>query len=202
MKPRAPLNGADLPAPLAKCWRHIARHVAKTGRHPSERVLAEACGCVASTAGGMRRRLIQRGYLARERSSAHATRWRLLAWPAGFTPRDAEGRVQPSYTRPVEPSRDDIERMLRLKVEGCSVAVIADKTGFSCYRVEMILGMRVKASKPVPEAPPKRRQCLMCGAEFNSTWSGNRVCQDCKSTRQWRGGNDLSFDGPRAGRAM
>lgn len=35
---------------------------------------------------------------------------------------------------------------------------------------------------------PKKRRCLMCHTEFESTWAGERVCRQCKSSSQWRSG--------------
>ncbi len=196
------LTGSNLPAHLETCWRAIARHVSETGRFPSESALSEACGCVASHAGTLRRQLVRLGFLTREPGTTLAAGWRLLVWPDGIAPREPQGPTEPRYRTPGTPSKDDIERMRRLKVEdGYSVAEIARKTGFSSYRIEMLLGLRVKDTKPVSEAPTKRRDCLMCGAEFLSEGPGHRVCQTCKGTSRWRGGNDLSFDGPRAGRA-
>jgi hypothetical protein len=45
-------------------------------------------------------------------------------------------------------------------------------------------------SKPGPsETPePQERRCLMCRAEFESTWRGERICKRCKSTAAWREG--------------
>ncbi len=34
----------------------------------------------------------------------------------------------------------------------------------------------------------KRRNCLMCQGQFLSTWPGERVCGNCKSTTAWREG--------------
>ena len=31
-------------------------------------------------------------------------------------------------------------------------------------------------------------RCLMCGEDFESDGSHNRICKKCKSTRQWREG--------------
>ena len=35
---------------------------------------------------------------------------------------------------------------------------------------------------------PKQRACLLCRVAFESTWSGERVCQHCKRTNAWRTG--------------
>jgi len=35
---------------------------------------------------------------------------------------------------------------------------------------------------------PKTRRCLMCHTQFESTWAGERVCRQCKSSSQWRSG--------------
>jgi hypothetical protein len=47
-----------------------------------------------------------------------------------------------------------------------------------------------KKPDPGPEVPevPKQRFCLMCHARFASAWSGERVCQHCKTTVAWREG--------------
>jgi hypothetical protein len=34
----------------------------------------------------------------------------------------------------------------------------------------------------------KRRACLRCQKQFNSSWPGERVCMPCKSTTEWREG--------------
>ena len=33
---------------------------------------------------------------------------------------------------------------------------------------------------------PKTRKCLMCKKEFESAWSGERVCRGCKVTNAWK----------------
>lgn len=50
------------------------------------------------------------------------------------------------------------------------------------------MGKSAKTRKPEPERvyEKKRRKCLMCGTSFTSAWPGERVCQQCKSTRAWR----------------
>jgi hypothetical protein len=35
---------------------------------------------------------------------------------------------------------------------------------------------------------PKIRDCLRCNAKFPSAWSGERICNRCKSTAAWRQG--------------
>jgi len=35
----------------------------------------------------------------------------------------------------------------------------------------------------------KIRSCLMCKDDFESVWSGERVCKRCKSQSQWITGN-------------
>jgi hypothetical protein len=46
-----------------------------------------------------------------------------------------------------------------------------------------------------PEADPeivrirKERQCLLCLVPFESEWSGERICQKCKSRSVWREGH-------------
>jgi hypothetical protein len=35
----------------------------------------------------------------------------------------------------------------------------------------------------------KIRSCLMCRDDFESAWSGERVCKRCKSQAQWITGN-------------
>jgi Zn finger protein HypA/HybF involved in hydrogenase expression len=34
----------------------------------------------------------------------------------------------------------------------------------------------------------KKRHCLRCSSEFESTWAGHRICPRCKSTSAWRAG--------------
>ncbi|MGD2134173.1 MAG: hypothetical protein PVI23_15380 [Maricaulaceae bacterium] len=35
---------------------------------------------------------------------------------------------------------------------------------------------------------PKLRACLRCGVEFESAWSGERICAPCKRSHTWRSG--------------
>lgn len=35
---------------------------------------------------------------------------------------------------------------------------------------------------------PKTRHCLRCGAEFQSTGFGDRICRRCKGSNVWRNG--------------
>ncbi|NIA72295.1 winged helix-turn-helix transcriptional regulator [Pelagibius litoralis] len=39
----------------------------------------------------------------------------------------------------------------------------------------------------------KLRACLMCRAEFESTWAGERVCKPCKFTADWKAGPNEAF---------
>lgn len=39
-----------------------------------------------------------------------------------------------------------------------------------------------------PAVAPKTRQCLKCATQFESTWSGERICRRCKGTAAWRQG--------------
>jgi len=47
----------------------------------------------------------------------------------------------------------------------------------------------------VPEVS-KIRPCLKCRVEFESQWSGERLCKRCKSSKAWRTGG---YAQPRAG---
>ena len=39
----------------------------------------------------------------------------------------------------------------------------------------------------------KDRSCLMCRDDFESAWSGERICKRCKSQAQWQtGGSSLA----------
>lgn len=35
---------------------------------------------------------------------------------------------------------------------------------------------------------PRARLCLRCGSDFESEWSGERICRRCKSTASWHNG--------------
>ena len=35
---------------------------------------------------------------------------------------------------------------------------------------------------------PKQRKCLVCRDEFESAWSGERICKRCKSSNGWKSG--------------
>ena len=34
----------------------------------------------------------------------------------------------------------------------------------------------------------KTRKCLVCTGPFLSEWAGERICRNCKSRSNWRGG--------------
>lgn len=38
------------------------------------------------------------------------------------------------------------------------------------------------------ETEEKIRLCLICRKDFQSSWSGERICRSCKSTSAWRSG--------------
>ena len=48
-------------------------------------------------------------------------------------------------------------------------------------------------SKPKPERVEeiKTRLCLKCRKQFESSWSGQRICTHCKSRSSWREGSDF-----------
>jgi hypothetical protein len=58
-----------------------------------------------------------------------------------------------------------------------------------------------KSDIDVPErvAVPKRRRCLMCGSEFRSGHSGERICSKCRHSKTWRDGDTPSYSGGRRG---
>ena len=35
---------------------------------------------------------------------------------------------------------------------------------------------------------PKTRNCLRCRTEFQSQWSGERICKHCKTSSTWKSG--------------
>ena len=37
----------------------------------------------------------------------------------------------------------------------------------------------------------KMRDCLMCHGTFVSEWPGERICQNCKKSVEWRNGASL-----------
>jgi len=39
-----------------------------------------------------------------------------------------------------------------------------------------------------PEIVITKRKCLKCSQTFDSEWSGQRICSDCKKTAAWRSG--------------
>lgn len=49
-----------------------------------------------------------------------------------------------------------------------------------------------RAKEPKIEQPDKdttiTRKCLRCSTEFQSEWSGERVCRRCKGSNAWRSG--------------
>ncbi|MGH6962688.1 MAG: hypothetical protein ACREE7_19585 [Dongiaceae bacterium] len=52
--------------------------------------------------------------------------------------------------------------------------------------------------KPIAESivgACKRRLCLLCRTAFMSAWSGERICQKCKTRSAWREGFDWSSGG-------
>jgi len=44
------------------------------------------------------------------------------------------------------------------------------------------------ARDPALAGTSRLRQCLMCGTGFTSAWSGERICQPCKTKTVWRTG--------------
>ena len=46
----------------------------------------------------------------------------------------------------------------------------------------------VPADRP-PVDTPKVRRCLRCNVEFESEWSGERICKRCKSSKVWSMGS-------------
>ncbi|MSP81722.1 MAG: hypothetical protein EXQ94_02035 [Alphaproteobacteria bacterium] len=50
----------------------------------------------------------------------------------------------------------------------------------------------MSVKKPEPDldetAIPKERPCLMCRTKFLSLWSGERICNRCKTSGVWRAG--------------
>ena len=47
---------------------------------------------------------------------------------------------------------------------------------------------RYKKPESEQNPAPKTRNCLICRSPFQSAWSGERVCQRCKTTTTWRSG--------------
>jgi len=45
--------------------------------------------------------------------------------------------------------------------------------------------------KPLHTYEAKARRCLMCYKPFMSSWPGERICPDCKSSHNWREGTTL-----------
>lgn len=43
-----------------------------------------------------------------------------------------------------------------------------------------------ESSTPVYES--RVRRCLSCGEQFESAWSGERICRGCKAKASWRSG--------------
>ena len=37
------------------------------------------------------------------------------------------------------------------------------------------------------------RKCMMCENDFKSSWIGNRICEYCKNTDDWKSGNDYTI---------
>ena len=51
-----------------------------------------------------------------------------------------------------------------------------------------VLAVAAEHGYTVNRNAQKLRRCLMCGDEFLSEWSGNRICKRCKSSTAWRSG--------------
>lgn len=45
----------------------------------------------------------------------------------------------------------------------------------------------------LPGDVPRVRACLRCKADFQSEWSGERICRRCKSSARWRNGLPHAF---------
>ncbi len=50
------------------------------------------------------------------------------------------------------------------------------------------MSTRSKSPETTTAGAQKLRNCLVCGQEFVSEWSGNRICKRCKSSSAWRSG--------------
>jgi hypothetical protein len=48
--------------------------------------------------------------------------------------------------------------------------------------------MKIKPDTKPPKVEAKTRRCLMCGSDFKSEWSGERICKRCRSSHNWRHG--------------
>ena len=41
---------------------------------------------------------------------------------------------------------------------------------------------------PAPVYENRERRCLACHESFESAWSGERICRNCKAKASWRSG--------------
>ncbi|WP_419902344.1 hypothetical protein [Kiloniella sp.] len=56
---------------------------------------------------------------------------------------------------------------------------------------EIVVKKRKKPGKqdnvpPAPKGQEKERTCLMGGGKFKSEWPGERICDNCKGTPEWK----------------
>jgi hypothetical protein len=50
------------------------------------------------------------------------------------------------------------------------------------------MATRLKKQTTGANAERKIRTCLMCRTDFESEWSGERICRRCKASAAWRSG--------------
>ena len=104
---------------------------------------------------------------------------------------DGESKIINSRARDKVPV-EIVAKMIDLRRSGMGIDDIAKETGFSRYFVERFCGEKsAKEAKPAEKANTKIRKCLMCRQKFGSTWAGERVCQTCKGTQDWKSGGGL-----------
>ena len=51
-----------------------------------------------------------------------------------------------------------------------------------------------KKPEPLHTYEAKSRPCLMCRGPFTSSWPGERVCKDCKTSRVWIEGTSANHE--------
>ena len=91
---------------------------------------------------------------------------------------------------------DQIAQLFEMRNAGGEFRDIARELGrteqaaqskYSEIKRERRSGVKKTTAKPKGQ-PPQKRACLKCGGSFNSKGPGNRICNDCKGSPEWRSG--------------
>lgn len=96
-------------------------------------------------------------------------------------------------------SEGDVARLIELWTTDLTNAQIAKKlereesaVAVKASRINLPRRLRMKEGMP---SKSRVRQCLRCTGPFFSSGAGNRFCDPCKNTSEWRDGGDYYGSG-------